>query len=342
MELEQFIQQQCFDSLRTEGEVKQHWSSEVEPMVSIVCMCYNHVDYIEGALCGIFIQETNFPFEVLIHDDASTDGSADVIRRFEARYPSVIRATYQTENQYSQGRPQGISMRKQCRGRYLCSCEGDDFWIVAYKLQRQFDYMEQHPEVGLCYHSVYLLDVRTQTIQFVGADEGESVTKISVDEIMANRGSRLHTVSNFVRNENMDVLNRSVEGFTVGDVFLKMYFALQSQVVVLGFTGAVYRKFTNGSWSDRTLGSGFEDHSLKMILYVDQFYGYHRHLPNASKIGVVLQFYMLQILHFNSGGMHFLRCFYTVFKSIKNYSRTKLLVMLLVVYFTKIKRKCIS
>lgn len=341
MDLKQYTKTHGFDSLRTEAEVKKRWATtNCEPLVSVVCMCFNHERFIEDALCGVFLQETEFAFEVLVHDDASTDRSAEIIRRFEARYPSIIRATYQTENQYSQGHPQGISMRKKCRGRYRCSCEGDDFWIVADKLQRQFDYMEQHPEVGLCYHTVYLLDERTQTIDTVGADVGESVTKISVDEIMANRGSRLHTVSSFVRNENLDLFNRSVEGFTVGDLFLKMYFALQSQVVLLGFTGAVYRKFTSGSWSDRTLGC-FEDHSMKMILYVDQFYGYHRHLPNASEMGVVLQFYIMQILHFKAGPMHFLRSFYSIFKSIKNYSRIKLFVMLLVVYFTKIKRKCI-
>ena len=72
-------------------------------LVSIVCDTYNHVNYIRQCLDGFLMQETNFPIEILVHDDASTDGTADIVKEYESRYPNLIKPIYQTENQYSKG-----------------------------------------------------------------------------------------------------------------------------------------------------------------------------------------------------------------------------------------------
>ena len=123
-----------------------------KPMVSICCLTYNQEAYIAQTLQSFMDQITDFPFEVLIHDDASTDSTADIIRQFEAKYPDVIKPIYQTENQYS--KKVSISFTYQyprASGKYIALCEGDDYWTDPHKLQKQVDYMEAHPDCHLCF-----------------------------------------------------------------------------------------------------------------------------------------------------------------------------------------------
>jgi glycosyltransferase involved in cell wall biosynthesis len=103
------------------------------------------------------MQKTNFAFEVLIHDDASTDGTADIIREYELKYPNIIKPIYQTENQYQKGVAIGATyLYPRVQGKYIAECEGDDYWTDPYKLQKQVDFMEHHPDCGLCYSKVMM------------------------------------------------------------------------------------------------------------------------------------------------------------------------------------------
>ena len=123
------------------------------PQLSICCITYNHAKFIRQALDGFVMQKTNFPFEVLIHDDASTDGTADIIREYEAKYPDIIKPIYQTENQWSKG----VLISKTCnyprvQGEYVAMCEGDDYWTDPLKLQKQVDFLDSHPDFMGCFH----------------------------------------------------------------------------------------------------------------------------------------------------------------------------------------------
>ena len=135
---------------------------ENEIKVSIVCNAYNHGKYIKKALDGFLMQKTSFKYEVLIHDDASTDGTAGIIREYQQKYPDIIKPIFQKENQYSQ--KIRISYRYQfprADGKYIAICEGDDFWTDENKLQKQFDIMEQHEEVDMCAHAAQCIDAET-------------------------------------------------------------------------------------------------------------------------------------------------------------------------------------
>ena len=122
-----------------------------ELMVTIRCMTYNHEPYIRQCLEGFVMQKTNFRFEAIVHDDASTDGTAAIIREYAEKYPDIIKPIYETENQYSKhdGSLKRI-MNCVTHGKYIALCEGDDYWIDSLKLQKQIDYMEQHSECSLC------------------------------------------------------------------------------------------------------------------------------------------------------------------------------------------------
>lgn len=121
-------------------------------IVTIRCLVYNHEPYIRQCLEGFVMQKTNFPFEAIVHDDASTDGSAAVIKEYAEKYPDIIKPIYETENQYSKhdGSLRRI-MDSHTRGKYIAYCEGDDYWTDPLKLQKQVDFLEGHPEYGLCY-----------------------------------------------------------------------------------------------------------------------------------------------------------------------------------------------
>lgn len=125
-------------------------------MVSINCITYNHEDYIAKAIEGFLMQETNFEVEILIHEDASTDRTADIVRSYEAKYPDKIRVMYQTENQYSKGVLVSLLNEERARGKYIALCDGDDYWTDPNKLQKQVDYMESHPDCTLCFHDSYV------------------------------------------------------------------------------------------------------------------------------------------------------------------------------------------
>lgn len=127
-------------------------------MVSIICLMYNHEPYIRQCLEGFVMQKTNFRFEAIVHDDASTDGTADIIREYAEKYPGIIKPVYETENQYS--KYDGLLKRilnEYAHGKYVAICEGDDYWTDSLKLQKQVNFLEEHPEYSMCFHSADIL-----------------------------------------------------------------------------------------------------------------------------------------------------------------------------------------
>ena len=125
--------------------------NDEKPLVSIKCLVYNHEPYLRQCLDGFVMQKTNFRFEAVVHDDASTDGSAAIIREYAAKYPDIIKPIYETENQHSKHDGSlGRIVNSALRGKYVALCEGDDYWIDPMKLQKQVDFLEAHPDYLLC------------------------------------------------------------------------------------------------------------------------------------------------------------------------------------------------
>ena len=138
------------DPLRYNLEVKL-----TPPRLSIVCLAYNAAPYIRAAIDGFLMQKTNFPVEILVHDDASTDGTADIIREYAESYPGTVRAVLQKENQLSKGvMVSSEFLWPLIRGEYVAVCEGDDYWTDMHKLQKQVDWLDAHPESSICFHPV--------------------------------------------------------------------------------------------------------------------------------------------------------------------------------------------
>lgn len=130
------------------------------PLVSILCVTYNHVDYIKDCLEGFVKQKCDFEFEVLIHDDASTDGTQGVIKEYWDKYPDIIKPILQTENQWSK-KPGGINLRfnyPRASGKYIALCDGDDSWIDEKKLQKQINFLENNSDFSVVCSAYMLIE----------------------------------------------------------------------------------------------------------------------------------------------------------------------------------------
>ena len=127
-----------------------------QPIVTVWCLAYNQKDFIRDALEGFVMQKTTFPFEVIVHDDASTDGTTAIVQEYARRYPDIIKPVIETENQWQRGGLKHIIqiMNENHRnGKYIAFCEGDDYWTAPQKLQQQVDFLESHSEYSMCFHS---------------------------------------------------------------------------------------------------------------------------------------------------------------------------------------------
>ena len=134
------------------------------PKVSICCLCYNHEKYIRQCLDGIIMQQTSFPFEALVHDDASTDGSRQIILEYAEKYPAIIKPILQDENQYSKGKGiLGTFLCPRCPGEYVAFCECDDYWTDPTKLQKQVDFLDSHREYSFCCHRYRIYEENTKS-----------------------------------------------------------------------------------------------------------------------------------------------------------------------------------
>lgn len=136
----------------------------MQPLVSICCVTYNHAPFIRQCIDGFLMQETTFPIEILIHDDASTDGTDGILREYVDKYPEKIFPLYEEQNQYSQGVKVDFFNYNRARGKYIAYCEGDDYWTDPLKLQKQVDFMESHPDYSVCFHNYSNYDMETNVI----------------------------------------------------------------------------------------------------------------------------------------------------------------------------------
>lgn len=223
----------------TQEQIMQNWNGEI-PLVSISCITYNHEPYIVQALNGFLMQKTTFPFEVLIHDDASTDGTTEIIKDYAQKYPEIIKPLYEEENQWIKGRRGSAEFNfPRAKGKYIAFCEGDDYWIDENKLQMQVDFLENNPEYGMCYTKTKKWNELKQCYSgLFGSGEPEF-------EKLMLEGNRIPTLTVCLKSELMSRYLKDIEpkkkGWLMGDIPMWLYFAYNSKIKFLDEITAVYR-----------------------------------------------------------------------------------------------------
>ena len=230
--------------LRSEIEIMKNWEGDKDsPLLSICCTAYNHENYINEALDGFLLQETDFPFEIIVRDDASDDNTAEVIKQYKKKFPNIIKPIYETTNQYTKGvRPMLVTFKKAL-GKYLALCNGDDYWIDKNKLQKQVDFLDENEDYGLVstlrkiYHQVKG-EMRSENFTFK-----EPFKTYTFDEIIIE--SKIVTSTTvFRRSLMLDYLKIREDNkskLSSLDYCYWMYFSYKMKIAILKDITTVYR-----------------------------------------------------------------------------------------------------
>ena len=257
----------------TQEQIMENWrvDNANTPLVSIKCMTFNHEKYISQALDGFLMQKTNFPFEVLVHDDASTDKTADIIREYEAKFPKIVKGIYEIENQWSKGNgAHHVKMDAEIKGKYIAFCEGDDYWIDENKLQMQVDFLENNSEYGMCY------GIAKKYIQNKGKFQkslfGE---KIKDFEDLLKNGNRIPTLTVCIRRDLIrqykEKINPYEKKWLMGDFPLWLFISHESKIFFFNKTIAVYRileeSASHSKCPDKKIAFGKSGVDIKFFFY---------------------------------------------------------------------------
>ncbi|MDR1624471.1 MAG: glycosyltransferase [Tannerellaceae bacterium] len=245
-------------------------------LVSISCVTYNHKAYIRDCIDGFLMQKTNFRFEILIHDDASTDGTAGIIREYERKYPDLIKPIYQVENQYSQGINPGRINSNRATGKYIAYCEGDDYWTDPLKLQKQVDFLENNPEYGLVCTNVRIYNQETNVFKEAKYTESKDIT---YEELISDRKSKITPLTVCYRKELLSVIKNTIHEelnppkYFTGDIYLYFNIALVSQIRCIPDVTGVYRilreSMTHSKTDKRRLIAFSSKTSNTMLYYLE-------------------------------------------------------------------------
>lgn len=249
------------------GQEKVSVMENKQPLVSICCLTFNHEDYVRNALDGFLMQKVDFAYEILIHDDASTDGTADIIREYEAKYPELIFPIIQSENQYTKGitHASGAFNFPRARGSYIAMCEGDDYWTDPDKLRLQVNYMEDHRECSICFHPAAIESVD-------GSLAGSVMRPYKGDQVipaesMVNKTSGYATASLVFRTEAVKTLPEYYVNCPVGDIPMQLMAAGIGDGYYIDRPMCVYRVGVSTSWTKKMQEGNYEE---KQRIYREQ------------------------------------------------------------------------
>lgn len=227
---------------------KNKKDEKAKPIVTVLCITYNHASYIKDCLEGIVRQKTNFPFRAYIHDDASTDGTAEIILEYAQQYPEIIVPLLEEENQFSKGVQPSTNMMDQIIwGKYIAVCEGDDYWTDDTKLQVQFDFMEQNSDYSLCLHNAIINDLEHEIDYLSEPDSGNRLK--TCEEIIIEGAGKLNPTSSFFFASAAEY-PLIEHGCSFGDHFELIKLASRGKVHWISKPMSVYRRGSKNSWTE--------------------------------------------------------------------------------------------
>lgn len=232
------------------------------PLVSIVCITYNHEPYLRQALDGFLMQRTTFPVEIILAEDCSTDGTRAICEEYAKRYPDKIRYIWSETNVGAVANERRAI--EAASGKYLAFCEGDDYWTDADKLQLQVDWLETHPDYSVCWHRYICKIEETEIV--CPEDKYLTYTHDGFDITLENLFTCWKTqyLTMMCRRELYD--NELCLKFHYFRDTHQMYYLLkQGKGRVLPFVGGVYRQTGSGEFSARS-----EKSMVETIISVDR------------------------------------------------------------------------
>ena len=225
----------------------QVWPEGTVPVVSVFCITYNHVNFIRDAIEGFLMQETTFPVEIFIHDDASTDGTAEIVKEYAEKYPKLFWTILQTENQWSKGEVNlyfAKLMQKQ-RGEFIALCEGDDYWISKEKLQRQVEVFDYDSEIALVFHNCWEKHISSRNDRFFNANIEKNIFTL---EDVITKNWFVATSSTMFRS-SIKIREDLFEVSFGGDIVIIISAAISGKLFYIDRVWSIYNIHSGGlSW----------------------------------------------------------------------------------------------
>ena len=254
---------------KTENEIMQFWninnSKKIVPLVSITCVAYNHEAYIEKTLDGFLMQETSFPFEILIHEDVSTDNTKSIIEAYEKKFPNIVKPLFQKENQYSKGLNPMMILYPLIKGEFFAFCDGDDYWTDKEKLQIQIDEMNKYPDIDMSCHYASKLFHNIECDDF----SKKSHTKLlTMEDAILGDGDIAPTSSLVFRSRIIKNLPQWIYYAPFGDYPMHVFGSANAGALYIDRKMSVYRIGEIGSWT--TACNNGEQH-FKRITFLKDF-----------------------------------------------------------------------
>lgn len=228
---------------------EQEWPEGTLPLVTTRTITYMHEPFIRECIEGILMQKTTFPVEVVIHDDASTDKTAEIVREYQVKHPRLIKAICQKENQYS--KPGKGTLRKDIQdathGKYIALCEGDDYWTDPLKLQKQVEFLEQNEEYSACFTNANIKNEMENSFKkyVTYLNEGS----VPLKEILLMGGYIFPTASLIFKKNNLNYYQSELSKDLSGDTALIIILANSGKVYFMNNNTCIYRRWSGGLFS---------------------------------------------------------------------------------------------
>jgi glycosyltransferase involved in cell wall biosynthesis len=231
--------------LRSEVEIMSLWESETNPVVSVICHTYQQENLLSDAIASFLIQETSFPFEIIIHEDASTDGTRAVIKKYLKRYPNIMRVILQNDNQFSQNNRPHIFTFPEARGEYIALCEGDDFWTSPHKLEKQVSLLRQYPDASGCFHRADDLDETSGKVIPARWSPPHIAEEYVLDDLLRS-GNFFPTASLLFRKKYIGDPSELLKDIPHGDMAILSTLLAAGPLIFIDESMSVYRRHSGG------------------------------------------------------------------------------------------------
>lgn len=242
-----------------------------DPLVSVYCMTYNQENTIAETIESIVSQKTDFSFELIVHDDASTDGTAAIVRDYAERYPHIIRPVLQQENQFKKCNIIKTHINPIAKGEYVALCEGDDYWSDESKLQIQIDHMRKNPDCSFCFHAVHQLSPDGKMMIYRPL---KSTCDVPASLIIKRGGLFCPTVSSMFRRDVMNIWPDFRNEADVYDYPAQVLAATMGKVHYIDHIMGVYRFASEGSWTAQHAGEIDYTHVENETRWLEKFNAY--------------------------------------------------------------------
>lgn len=238
------------DPPKDENSIFKHWIFTDKVYVSIICTCFNQESYIKDVINGFLAQKTEYRFEIIIHDDCSSDNTHNIALYYQKKYPNIIKVIQPDDNLYSSKGMNYVLNNAviHANGEYIALCEGDDFWIDKHKLQKQIGELEKNKDINICFTAAYGLDPQKNISKLCDYKKNQI---FNFDDVILGGGAFMPTASLMIRKRIFDNLPEWF--FThapIGDYFIQILASENGAIYICEYS-TVYRINSVGSWSVR-------------------------------------------------------------------------------------------